>query len=77
MEPLVQKHEFIEGWCKHCGAKEQNTLQTCLQRAISINDMAPEPMRRTYASEDWSAIHTRIGELETEKKAALNVTSNC
>lgn len=62
-------HEFVDGWCLHCGLKENPnaTQYGCLQRSILPGDMAPEPKRREFACEDGDAISARIVELAKER----------
>lgn len=72
---MVREHQFNDlGWCTHCGAASVEKLRErygdspklagedgrlCVQRP----NPAPEPRRRTYASEDFDAIAVRVEEL--------------
>lgn len=62
-------HEFVEGWCLHCGLRENpNAAQYgCLQREIGISDLMPEPKRREYACDDADIISARLIELAKER----------
>jgi len=67
---LVAQHEFPEGerFCKHCGALGDNRLTaTCLQRAIPVSELCPEPARRQLACEDTDTISVRLVELAKER----------
>lgn len=68
------KHEFAQGWCKFCGAKQHdNPLideRTCLLRETPKSSLAPEPQRRELACEDVSAIHIGIQRLREEAEEA-------
>lgn len=73
-------HEWVQGWCKHCGASESGYQEaislgygsTCLERQAEPSAHRPEPERRVYASEDYDTINSRLGELRGERDAALN-----
>lgn len=71
---LAREHSFppADGsgrkWCLHCGALWHAQMDaTCVARAVAL---APEPARRTYASEDFDAISARIIELKRERETA-------
>jgi hypothetical protein len=69
---LLAKHEFADGWCLHCGLKENENAEQygCLQRAIPKDELMPEPKRREYAVEDAGTISARLVELEKERLPA-------
>lgn len=66
---MTPAHEFIEGWCKWCGLKENPNAHQygCLQRSIPSSELAPEPRRRQFALEDYDTIGARLAELAKER----------
>lgn len=73
---MIAEHEWIAGWCKHCGASEAGYVatistggtSTCLQRPEApASDMRPEPSRRQFAIESFDEIGLRLKELQILK----------
>lgn len=70
---IREQHEFKEGWCVHCGAKEHPQMTaTCLSRDVPNTEVMPEPARRIPACEDGDTISRRLAELRAEQQAAWN-----
>ncbi len=83
-EAAMQGHEWVDGWCRHCGAHEvghamtleEGHTSTCVERPASRND-APRavslmPQPGSAACEDADIITARLAELAHERQEALN-----
>lgn len=81
---FVAGHEVIQGFCLHCGAREdaitaslsvEDGAQLTCRASRKPDETRPEPSLRTYAVDDIDVIHQRIAELAKEREAAVAAPS--